>query len=571
MTSRREFLQMLSVAAGVSSGLAIPRRAEAAAQMMYDPPRFGNLSLLQIGDTHGQVLPAHVREASIHMGVGEYANQPPFLVGESFFEHYRVMPQTLRAHAHGAAYFADLAEIYGPTGGYAHLATALKYLRASRPDSLLLDCGDSWQGSGLALWSGGRALVEATRELGVDAMTGDWEFALGAERLREYFGGMLHGRTAFLGHNVHGADDSFRTPTVPYTIFFVGGTPVGVIGEAYPHGGTADSRNFGRSLRFGVDEQHLQDMVDTVRARGARVVVLLSHAGLPADLKLASRVRGIDVVLSGHSHDALPEPMLVGGRRGKTLVCSVGAHGKFVGVLDLDVRDGRLRDYRFRLIPIFSRMLPADPAMAALIERAREPFRADFERPVAVSEGLLFRRDNFMGSFDQVVLEALLAARDAEIAFAPGFRWGTTILPGQTISFEQVLDPLAVPDAGIRVETLSGREIRDRLESWLDDVFNPDPYEQTGDDMVRALGLRYACDPAAALGRRIGDVQVRGKPLDAEARYRVVSWGLRSPAPVENVPVWQVVFDYLRQVGRVKPVRREMPLVAGAQGNFGVE
>lgn len=570
MTSRREFLQMLAVAGSVSAACGAPRTAEAASGMMYDPPRFGNLSLLHIGDTHAQLLPAHVREASFYMGVGEFANRPPYLTGEDFCEYFRVMPQTLRAHAHSYQFFEDLSAVYGPTGGYAHIATVVKLLRASRPDSLLLDCGDSWMGSGLALWTKGQVMAEVTRELGVDAMTGDWEFALGAERLNDIVDGTLQGRTAFLGQNIKAVDPTVRSPARPHAIFFVRGMPVGVIGEAYPHIGGPVGRQFPRGLKFGIEEEHLQDVVDAVRAKGVRLVVLVSHAGLLADVKLAGRVSGIDVILSGHTHDALPEPMVVKARTGRTLVTSVGAHGKFVGALDLDLRDGRLRDYRFHLIPVFSRLVPPDPAMSHLIEEARKPFAADFARPVAVSQSTLFRRDNFMGSFDQVVLQAMLAARDAEIAFAPGYRFGATILPGESITFERVLDLLAVPDAGLREESLTGEQIKERLENWLDDLFNPDPYAQNGEDMVRSLGLTYSCDPSAGFGHRASELKVRGKSVQADQRYKVVSFGLRSSAVAGNTPIWQVVVDYLRQGGSVRASARQAPRVAGAAGNRGV-
>jgi sulfur-oxidizing protein SoxB len=571
MTSRREFLQMLAVASGATAASGLPLSAEAATSMMYDPPRFGNLSLLQIGDTHAQMLPAHVREASFYMGAGEFANHPPYLVGEDFCEHYRVMPQSLRAHAMTHLYFEDLAQVFGTTGGYAHIATVIRMLRASRPESLLFDCGDSWLGSGLALRTRGKPLAEATRLLGVDAMTGDWEFALGSDRLNELIAGELKGRTAFLGQNVQAAKALAKVPTQPYQIFFVGGTPVGVIGEAYPHIGTAGGRAFARDLDLGIDEEHLQDTVDAVRAKGGRVIVLLSHAGLLADAKLAERVAGIDVILSGHSHDALPEPMIVRGRGKRVLIASVGSHGKFVGVMDLDVRDGRVRDYQFKLIPVFSRLVEPDAAMADLIAKAREPWREEFEKPLAKSDALLYRRHSFMGSVDQMVLQALLAARDAQIAFGPGYRWGSTILPGETMTFERILDLLAIPDAAVRVETLTGEVIRAKLEGWLDAVFNPDPYRQTGEDMVRALGLTYACDPAATAGKRVTEVRVAGAPIDPAKRYRVVSWGLDAAAnDGENVPVWQVVTDYLKRQGVVRAVALQLPAIAGTRENRGV-
>lgn len=572
MTSRREFLQMLAVAyaaTGFPGSRGLMSSAEAAASMMYDPPRFGNLSLLQIGDTHAQMLPSHVRESSFNMGFGENLNRPPYLVGEAFCEYFRVMPQTLRAHAHSHLYFEDLARTFGPTGGYAHLSTVIKALRVSRPASLLLDSGDTLLGSGLALWTRGSHMVEAIHELGVDAMTGDWEFALGQERLKDAFGGRVHRRTAFLACNVQGHEGD-SPPFRPFSTFFVSGVPVGVIGQAYPHVGRLGAREFAYDLTFSLDEATLQQTVDMVRARGARFVVLLSHAGLPSDLRLAERIRGVDVIQSGHSHDAIPEPIIVKGPSAKTLVTSVGSHGKFVGVLDIDLRNGRMRDFRYRLLPIFSNLIAPDPSMQVLIEKSRAPFLSKFEQPLAVSEGLLYRRDNFMGSFDQLVLQALLAARNADVAFGPGYRWGSTILPGETITFEQVLDYLAIPDAGVHVEMMTGETIQEYLETWLDETFNLDPYQQSGDDMVRSLGLTYACDPAAKFGQRASDLRIRGKSISPSALYRVVSWGVRSSVRAENIPVWEIVIDYLLQTKTVLGITPLRPTVAGVENNKGV-
>lgn len=568
MISRRSFLEYLALAGGAAAlQQAIPS-AHAATERIYDPQRFGNLSLLQIGDTHAQLTPTYYREAAVNIGLGAEANQPPFLVAEHLLERYRVVPQTLRAHALSPGHFEELAGIYGPTGGYAYLATVIKQLRASRPDSLLLDCGDSFQGSGPALWSRASDMVAATRLLGVDAMSGGGEYSLGADRLAEIFLGELRGKTAFLAHNAP-EDRAARQAARPYAVYFLAGVPVGVIGHAFPYGELFGERAAHPEWAIGVDEAQLQLTVQAVRAKGVRLVVLISQAGLAADIKLASRVRGIDVIFSGRSHDPLPEPIVVPNASGRTLVSSVGAYGKFCGVLDLELKDGSLRDYRFHLIPIFSNLIAPDPEMDALIRKYRVPFGRQLDIKLADNEALLYRRGNFCSSTDQLILNAMLAARDAQIAFTPGYRWGTTILPGQTITVERLLEQTAVWDSGMRVETLSGQAIRQRLEGWLEDAFNPDPYLRSGEDMVRAAGLSYRCNPAAAYGSRVREVQVRGKPLLDRGSYRAVSWGLPGSVPSENEPIWTVVADYLKQIKTVRPLVLSKPLVDGIEGNRG--
>lgn len=568
MISRRSFLEYLALAGGAAALQRSIPAANAATERIYDPQRFGNLSLLQIGDTHAQLTPTHYREAAVNIGLGAEANKPPFLVAEHLLERYRVIPETLRAHALSPGHFAELAGIYGPTGGYAYLATVIKQLRTSRPDSLLLDCGDSFQGSGPALWSRASDMVAATRLLGVDAMSGGGEYSLGADRLAEIFLGELHGKTAFLAHNAP-EDPAARQAARPYAVYFLAGVPVGVIGHAFPYGERFGERTAHPEWAIGVDEAQLQSAVDAVRAKGVRLVVLISQAGLAADIKLASRVQGIDVVFSGRSHDPLPEPIVVPNASGRTLITSVGAYGKFCGVLDLELKDGSLRDFRFNLIPIFANLIAPDLEMDALIRKYRVPFGRQLDTKLADSETLLYRRGNFCSSTDQLILNAMLAARDAQIAFTPGYRWGTTILPGETITVERLLEQTAVWDSGMRVETLSGQAIRQRLEGWLEDAFNPDPYLRSGEDMVRAAGLSYRCDPAAAYGSRVREVRVRGKPLLDRGSYRTVSWGLPGSVPSENEPIWTVVADYLKQIKTVRPQVLSKPVVEGIEGNRG--
>jgi S-sulfosulfanyl-L-cysteine sulfohydrolase len=567
MISRRDFLQMLAVAASASTLPGTLSAAETVAEMIYAPPTFGNLSLMHVGDGHGQLLPHFYREPSSRMGVGASRNKPPFLVGEHLLEHFRIIPNSRQAHALTHLNFEDAALVYGKVGGMAHLASVIKRLRASRRNSLLLDCGDSWQGSGLSTWTRGQDGAEISRLLGVDAMTGDWEFALGATRLKELTR-ELGNDLSFVAQNVRRHDDS--TPFRPYSIFFMGGSPIGVVGLAYPHIRRFGAKNFVHEWDISLDEERLQATVDAVRARGVRVVVLLSHAGLPADLKLARRVRGINVILSGHSHDALPQPMVVNGGSNQTLVVSSGAQGKFIGLLDLDLADGQVRDYRYSLLPIFANLVEPEPLVASTIERLREPYAKRLDEKLATTEGMLYRRDTFKGSFDQLFLDILREARKSDIAIGPGCRWGASLLPGDDITLQHVLDHAATGQAGYFEENLTGAEIRQRLETWCDEVFNPDPYQQSGEDMVRASGLTYECDPAAARGKRIRRVAVGTRLLESGRRYKVVSWGVRSPAEASAESVWELVAEHLRRAKTIPPVASIMPQVVGAEENLGI-
>lgn len=558
---------MLAVATSASALPGTLAAAETVAEMIYAPPRFGNLSLMHVGDGHGQLLPHFFREPSSRMGVGASQNKPPYLVGEHLLEHFRIIPNSRQAHALTHLQFEDAALVYGKVGGMAHLASVIKRLRASRRNSLLLDCGDSWQGSGLSTWTRGQDGAEMSRLLGVDAMTGDWEFALGATRLKELTR-ELGSELSFVAQNVRRHDDS--SPFRPYSIFFIGGFPIGVVGLAYPHIRRFGAKNFVHEWDISLDEERLQSTVDSVRARGVRVVVLLSHAGLPADMKLARRVRGINVILSGHSHDALPQPIVVNGGSNQTLVVSSGAQGKFIGLLDLELADGDVRDYRYSLLPIFANLVEPEPLVASTIERLRQPYAQRLDEKLATTEGMLYRRDTFKGSFDQLFLDILRESRHSEIAIGPGYRWGPSLLPGDAITLQHVLDHAATGQAGYFEENLTGAEIRHRLETWCDEVFNPDPYQQSGEDMVRASGLTYECDPAAARGKRIRRVVVGTRPLESGRRYKVVSWGVRFPAEASSEPVWELVAEHLRRVKTVAPVAAVMPQVVGAEENLGI-
>ncbi len=512
----------MAAAAGLPLTAASPR-AQAAADG-YDLRRYGNVHFLHFTDCHAQLLPVWFREPSVNLGSGALRGKPPHLVGPALLAKYGIAPGSAAAYAFTHLDFVHAAQIYGKVGGFAHLATLIKRLRASRPGALLLDGGDTWQGSATALWTQGQDMIDACKLLGVDIMTGHWDFTLGAERVQQVVRGQFKGRCEFLAQNVRTVDFGDEVFT-PFVIRPMNGVPVAVIGQAYPYTPIANPRYFVADWSFGIQEETLQRTVESARAQGAQAVVLLSHNGMDIDLKLASRVRGIDAILGGHTHDGVPQPVIVANGGGRTLVTNAGSNGKFLGVLDLQVSAGRVAGFQYRLLPVFANLLPADPDMLALIERVRAPYVEQLAEPLAVTEGLLYRRGNFNGSFDQLILDGLLQMKDAEIAFSPGFRWGTSLLPGETIRMEQLMDQTAITYPFTTLTEMTGESIKSVLEDVCDNLFNPDPYYQQGGDMVRVGGLQYVCNPAALIGRRIDDLRLNGKPLDAAKTYKVAGWG----------------------------------------------
>ncbi len=568
---RREFLQML--AAGAAAGLPLASRAalDGFDEKFYEVPAFGTLSLLHFTDTHAQLKPIFFREPSVNLGVGEAAGKPPHLVGEAFLKHFGVRPGTPEAYAFTYLDFTAAARKYGMVGGFAHLSTLVKRLRASRPNSLLLDGGDTWQGSGTSLWTKGQDMVDACKLLRVDMMAPHWEFTLGAERVKEIVEKDFAGQVEFLAQNVKTTD--FGDPVFkPYAMRTLGGVPVAVIGQAFPYTPIANPRYFVPDWTFGIQDDNLQKVIDEARGKGAQVVVLLSHNGMDVDLKLASRVSGLDAILGGHTHDGIPQPTVVSNPGGKTLVTNAGSNGKFLGVLDFAVKDGKVADYRYRLLPVFSNLLPADAAMQAHIAKVREPYKARLEQKLATADDLLYRRGNFNGTFDQVICDALMAEKGAEIAFSPGFRWGTTVLPGQAITMEHVLDQTAITYPYTTVSELTGEMIKTILEDVADNLFNPDPYYQQGGDMVRVGGLQYAIDPRAAQGKRITSMALQGRPIEADKKYKVAGWApvAEEARTAGGEPVWDLVARYLKARSIIKPRKLNLPQIEGVAGNPGI-
>lgn len=573
--SRRDFAQVLAAAG--AAGLNLARFADADAATaeagLYELPRFGNVSLLHMTDCHAQLLPVRFREPSVNLGVGAMAGEWPHLVGEALLKRASLRPGSAQAHAFSCVDFETASRRYGKVGGFAELAALVQRLKAGRPGALLLDGGDTWQGSATSLWTNAQDMVDAAKLLGVDVMTGHWEFTYGMERVKAIVEGDFKGRVDFIAQNVKTAD--FGDPVfAPYVIKPVNGVPVAIVGQAFPYTPIANPRHFVADWSFGIQDENLQRVVDEARSKGAQAVVLLSHNGMDVDLKLAARVRGIDAILGGHTHDGMPLPVTVKNGGGATLVTNAGSNGKFLGVLDLDVKAGRVADIRYTLLPVFAQQLQPVREMAALIAKIRAPYAAKLAETLAVTDGTLYRRGNFNGSWDQLVCDALMAVQGAEIAFSPGFRWGTSLLPGEAITRERMMDQLATTYSHATVNALSGATIKTILEDVADNLFNPDPYYQQGGDMARVGGLSYAIEPGARMGARISDMRLAGKPLEADKTYRVAGWApvAEDAARAPGVkPVWDVVESWLKaQGGRVSPRRVNSPRLVGVAGNPGL-
>ncbi len=571
--TKREFFEVLG--AGTMAGMGLGAYADAdaatAANGLYDIPKFGNVSFLHMTDCHAQLKPIYFREPSVKIGVGSMKGKLPHLVGEHLLKVAKVRPGTAQAHALTYLDFEKAARRYGKVGGFAHLATLVKRMKASRPGALLLDGGDTWQGSGTALWTKGQDMVDVCKLLGVDLMTGHWDFTLGMARVKEIIEKDFAGKIEFIAQNIKTTD--FGDPVFkPYVMREINGVPCAIIGQAFPYTPIANPRYMVADWAFGIQEESMQKTVDEARAKGAQVVVLLSHNGMDVDLKMASRVTGIDAIMGGHTHDSMPVATLVSNKGGKTIVTNAGSNGKFLAVLDFEVKDKKVADFRYKLLPIFANMLPADKEMDALINKVRGPYEAKLAEKLAVTEGTLYRLGNFNGTGDQLILDALMDVQGAEIAFSPGFRWGTSLLSGQAITREWLMDMTATTYSYATVSEMTGETIKLVLEDVADNLFNPDPYYQQGGDMVRVGGLQYSCSPLASMGKRIDNMRLNGRPIEATKKYRVAGW---APVAEEarnqgNKQVWDVVEEWLKaRGGKVTPRKLNNPELKGVLPNQG--
>ncbi len=565
MISRRDFLQVSMAASAMLGASGFGNWSKLAAQQaltqdqLLEFDTFGNVSLIHVTDIHAQLKPIYFREPEVNIGVGENRGAVPHVTGADFRKLYGIADGSPSAYALSYNDFSALAQTYGRVGGLDRVATVVNAIRAARPDALLLDGGDTWHGSYTCYHSQGQDMVNTMQLLKPDAMTFHWEFTLGQERVREL---VEQSPFAMLGQNIFNAEwDEPAEEFKPYEFFERGGAKIAVIGQAFPYMPIANPGWMFPDFSFGIRDQRMQEMVDEVRAAGADLVVVLSHNGFDVDKKMASRVSGIDVILSGHTHDALPEPVLVG----ETIIVASGSNGKFVSRIDLDVRDGRMMGFRHKLIPIFSDVITPDPEMAAAIEAERAPYKTAMEEVIGQTDSLLYRRGNFNGSWDDLICDALISERDADIAMSPGVRWGPSILPGQDITREDIWNATSMTYGKAYRTEMTGEFIHVIMEDVADNLFNPDPYYQQGGDMVRVGGMGYRIDVNKKQGERITNLTLlrTGEPIDPAKTYVVAGWASVNEG-TEGPQIWDVVENHIRQQGTVKVAPNTSVEVVGA-------
>ena len=565
MISRRNFLQAAAAASTIVSAAGLGPLGRAAAQQrltagqiaQFDP--LGTISLLYVADIHAQLVPLYFREPSINLGVGEAKGQPPHLTDREFREQFKIAAGSAEAYALTADDFAQLAKNYGRMGGLDRVATLVKMIRAQRgaDNVLLLDGGDTWQGSWTALQTKSQDMVDTMSKLGVDAMVGHWEFTLGADRVKEV---AETAPFAFLAQNIRSLE--WQEPVFKARKTFTkGGARIDVIGQAFPRTPIANPRWMIPDWEFGIREAELQKEVDAARAEGADVVVLLSHNGFDVDKKLAGRVRGIDVILTSHTHDALPDLVRVGN----TALVATGSHGKFLSRLDIEVKNKKVAGIRFKLMPVFSDAIAPDAEMKAMIDKIRAPYNSALSRELARTDSLLYRRGNFNGTFDDLICQAMLKQRDAEISLSPGFRWGGSLLPGDPITFEAVANATAITYPACYRISMTGAQMKEVLEDVADNLFHPDPYFQGGGDMVRVGGVGYSINVSKSAGSRISNLTQlsTNKPLEASRSYSVAGWASVNQN-AEGPPIWDVVQKHLADVKTVRIEPNTSVRISGA-------
>ncbi|MBX2882370.1 MAG: thiosulfohydrolase SoxB [Granulosicoccus sp.] len=550
MYSRRDFLQFACVTAALTGYSGYLTRVSAQQSLTQDDllafDATGNLTLLHLTDMHAQLKPIYFRPPSENIGVGSYAGIPPHLVGDDFLSHFSLDRGSALAYAHTMVDYVDMAKTYGRLGGLDRTATLVNAIRAERGDQnvLLLDGGDTWQGSYTALHTQAQDMVDCMNVLRPDAMVGHWEFTLGSDRVLEIIENLPY---PFLASNI--VDTDWEEPVFDSTSYYdAGGSRVAVIGQAMPYTPIANPRWMFPQWSFGLRLDVLQANVEMARDNGAEVVVLLSHNGFDVDRKLATEVPGIDVILTGHTHDAIPHAITVD----KTLILASGSHGKFLGRIDLDVKQGKVVDFSSRLIPVFSDVIEPDQLMAEKIDQVREPFKDELARVIGKTESLLYRRGNFNGTWDDLICEGMMQQRDAELAFSPGFRWGTTLLPGDDITVEDLYTQTSMSYPEVYRLEFTGARIKEILEDVCDNLFNPDPFFQQGGDMVRVGGMAYSCKPTAGMGERINDMTLlaTGEPVDPDKEYVVAGWGSVNEN-VEGPAIYDLMEDHISDLGVV--------------------
>lgn len=582
--NRREFVYMMAVlgSAPLFANSHMRLAPNGDLKEYYKLKPFGNARILHMTDCHAQLMPVYFREPSVNLGVGDNFGKPPHIVGEHFMKYYGITGNKRLEYALTCLNFDKHAEVMGRVGGFAQLKTVVDFLRESfgREKTLFMDGGDTWQGSWTSLQTRGKDMVGALNLLGVDVCTGHWEFTYTEPEILENLKLL---KADFVAQNVKVKEDSIMeekfTPYdedtgwafKPYVIKKVGNARIAVIGQAFPYTTIANPQRFIPDLTFGINDGDMQELVDLIRKKEKPdAVIVISHNGYDVDKKMAQNVKGIDFIMGGHTHDGVPEAYPVKNAGGVTYVCNAGSNGKFLNVLDLEIRNGKIKDFKFTLLPIFSDLIPENPEMKKYVEEVRKPFEKELNRVIATTEVTLFRRGNFNGSWDQIICDALREVKGADISLSPGFRWGTSVIPGQEITFDDLATQTAMTYPETYLKEMDGATVKMILEDVADNLFNPDPYYQQGGDMVRTGGISYKFDPLGTIGNRLSDITLLdGRKLDPKKKYKVAGWAtVGSKSPGE--PIWETVEAYLKAHKHIKQLKVDTPELVNVKGNPGI-
>jgi len=585
---------LLSACDNKSTPVAAPVTASAKiSDDFYDLPMSGNVRILHTTDFHGQLQPVYFREPNVNLGVGDAFGRPPHLVGKNLLDAMNIKPDTPESYAYTYLDFENAAAKYGKMGGFPQMKTLLDRLReqaGGRQNTVTLDGGDLWQGSGTSLWTRGVDMVEASNILGIDVMVGHWEFTYKEE---EVLSNVSLFKGDFIGQNVRVKEDSLMSEGYstmvekfdgrglydedaglafqPYVIKEINGAKICIVGQAFPRTANANPPEFFPDWSFGLREDDMIELVQAIREEEKPdAVVLLSHNGMDVDIKMAERVPGLNAVFGGHTHDGVPEPIKVKNVEGNECwVTNAGSNGKFVGVMDFDIADGEVKGMSYNMMPILANELPADKEMQAFIDQMRstkydenivesrvkamhynksrlgKTYAEILEEKLAIADRVLYRRGNFMGTWDQVLCNALREEYSADVAMSAGVRWGTTTLKGDWITMEDVMTQCSMTYGETYVSEMTGKDLLNVLEQVADNLFDPDPYLQSGGDMVRVGGLDYTIDPSKPLYERITNARLdNGHLIEADQKYKVAGWAQVNRTP-EGRLMWDVVHDYI--------------------------
>lgn len=583
--SRREFVYMMAMmgAAPVFAN-SHTRLADTTSKVedYYKLDKFGNVRIMHMTDSHAQLLPVYFREPSVNLGFFSNYGKPPHIVGEKLLHRYGIKGNKRLEYAFTQVNFEKYAKVMGRVGGFAHIKTVLNYLRDSfsKENTLLLDGGDTWQGSWTSLQTRGKDMVGAMNLLGVDVAVGHWEFTYKAQEIldnvklldAEFLANNIYVKEDALMEGSPAYDEDSGLAFKPYTIKNIGGARIAIIGQAFPYTTIANPKRNIPDWTFGIKQAEMQETVDLIKEEEKPdAIIVLSHNGYDVDKRMGEVVTGIDFIMGGHTHDGVPEAFPAKNKKGTTYICNAGSNGKFLNVLDLDVKNGKIKDFKFTLLPIFSDLIPADKEMADYIKKVRKPFEKDLNRAIATTDVTLFRRGNFNGSWDQIICDALCDIKGADVSFSPGFRWGTSIIPGQTITFDDLATQTAMTYPETYIKEMTGIVIKNVLEDVADNLFNKDPFLQSGGDMVRTSGISYTIDPRGTFGKRITNIRMKnGKPMEANKKYKVAGWSTVNSVSTGE-PIWETTETYLKNMKHISNLKVDTPDMIGVKGNPGIE